>query len=308
MRPFGRYCVNGGEVVYAIIGANGYLGSYCIKAILDLTNEQIIATTRDMTRVKLNDRVQWVPCDVQSDDSVDSLIPKLANQGHLKVIYLAAYHHPDEVAKNRELAWDINVTCLSKFLNKTPFAEKVYYASGDSVYGDSINNYHFKESDSLSPVNFYGCCKCAAESLLIYLSRNVVRFPFLISPSIIYKPHFYDIIAENIRTGKTFEMFKDSYRSSLSFDNASKLLVRLMEKEDIPNILNICGDKDLSKYDVGLMIAEREGVSKDLIVPVSISQSKENFATKRATSTLMDNSRLKQILGLSTIDIFDAPH
>jgi dTDP-4-dehydrorhamnose reductase len=291
--------------MYAVIGANGYLGSYCIKAILNQTDEKVIATARDLSRVNKDERVEWIACDIQSDESVDSLINVLKRYGNVKIIYLAAYHHPDKVQENQQLAWDINVTCLSKFLNKTIFAEKIYYASTDSVYGDSIDGYRFKEADQLHPVNFYGHNKCAAEALMVHMGRNVVRFPFLISPSIIYKPHFYDVIVDSIKSGKPFEMFEDSYRSSLSFENAGKLLIQLMEKQDIPQILNVCGDKAYSKYDVGLLIAEREGASPDLIIPVSISQPQENFTTKRAASTLMDNTLLKKTLQLSYIDIFD---
>ena len=293
--------------MYAIIGANGYLGSYCIKAILEETNESVIATARNLNRVNKIGRVEWIACDMQSDDSVDTLIDVLREKEHLKIIYLAAFHHPDKVQEKQQLAWDINVTCLSKFLNKVAFAEKIYYASTDSVYGESIEGYHFLETDALNPVNFYGHNKCAAEALIIHLGRNVVRFPFLTSPSIIYKQHFYDVIVENIKSGKAFEMFEDSYRSSLSFENAGKLLIRLMEKESVPQIINVCGDKDYSKYDVGLLIADREGVSRDLIIPISINQPQKNFTTKRAKSTLMDNSLLKKTLELSYVDIFDDP-
>ncbi len=291
--------------MYAVIGANGFLGSYVIKAILEETDEKILATARDLSRVNLNPRVEWLGCDVQSEDSVDKLLGRLRTEAPVKIVYLAAYHHPDKVEQNPELAWDVNVTCLSRFLNQSAFAEKLFYASTDSVYGESNDRYHFKECDALNPVNFYGHNKCAAESLTVHRGRNVVRFPFLISPSIIYKPHFYDVIAESIKAGKPIEMFEDSFRSSLSFENAGKLLLRLMEREDVPQILNVCGDRALSKYDVGVMIADREGASRDLILPVSITKPQENFATKRAASTLMDNSLLKKVLGLRTIDIFD---
>lgn len=293
--------------MYAVIGANGFLGSYCIKAILENTNEYILATARDLSRVNEFERVIWRECDIQSDESVNSVIDELKVKKHLKIIYLAAYHHPDKVQENQQLAWNINVTCLSKFLNKAYFAEKIYYASTDSVYGESEDGYHFKESDPLNPVNFYGHNKCAAEALMVHLGRNVVRFPFLISPSIIYKPHFYDVIAESIKKGEPFEMFEDSYRSSLSFENAGKILIKLMEMDNVPQIINVCGDKDYSKYEVGLLVADREKVSRKMIIPVSIAKPQDNFSTKRATSTLMDNTLLKKTLGLSYIDIFDDP-
>ena len=290
--------------MYVVIGANGYLGSYVIKAILSLTHDNIIATTRDLDRVNHQDRVIWKKLNIQSEEAIDMFLNEIIDYEDIKMVYLAAYHHPDAVENNREMAWDINVTSLSKFLNKAQFVNKIFYASTDSVYGESFNGYHFKETDALNPVNFYGHNKCAAEALLLHMGRNIVRYPFLISPSIVYKPHFYDVIVNTVKSGKQIEMFEDSYRSSLSFENAGKLLVELIEKDEVPQIVNICGDKDLSKYEVALIIAEIEKINKSLIIPVSINKTQKNFETKRATSTLMDNSLLKSILGLKKIDVF----
>lgn len=292
--------------MFVLIGANGFLGSYCIKTILENTSESIFATARNILNVKNFERVKWCSCDIQSDKSVDDLIKIISNYSEIKVIFFAAYHKPDDVEKNKYLAWDINVTCLSKFINKLSFASKIFYASTDSVYGDSINGYHFTELDSLNPVNFYGRTKCAAESILLNLGRNVVRFPFLISPSLIYKEHFYDQIVTSLKQGKTVDMFFDSYRSSLSFDNASFLLIKLMMLDSVPQIVNICGDRDLSKFDVGKLIAKRENLDVNLIRPVSVNNY-INFSSNRACSTLMSNNLLKNILNLSFIDIFDKP-
>ncbi|MDO4197503.1 MAG: sugar nucleotide-binding protein [Erysipelotrichaceae bacterium] len=291
--------------MYVIIGANGYLGSYCQKVILEDTDEKIICVARN---IKENtERISWIGCDITDRNAVDMLLEILKNEDDVKIIYLAAYHKPDLVERNKELAWDINITCLSYFINKAEFAKSIYYVSTDSVYGDSIDNYHFKEKDELKPVNFYGHNKAAAESVMIHRGRNVVRFPFLISPSLSDKPHFYDVIVDSLRNNKPFEMYEDSYRSSLSFENAARLLVMLMEKGNTEPVVNVCGDMDLSKYDVGLMIADREGLDRNLIVPITMSKAVDNFETKRATSTLMDNSLLKEILGIEYVDIFERP-
>ena len=165
------------------------------------------------------------------------------------------------------------------------------------MYGESINGYHFKETDSLNPVNFYGHCKCVAESLTVHFGFSVVRFPFLISPSLIYKPHFYDEIVETIKQGNKMEMYDDSYRSSISFDNAAYILVKLIEDNVGFSVMNICGDEDLSKYDVGCLIAEKENLPRDKVIPVSINKHKEQFSSYRATSTLMSNEVVKKVLG-----------
>lgn len=296
--------------MYLVVGANGYLGSYVIKAILSETNEKVVAVARSVDIVPDFDatRVEWQACDITDFGKVDALNDFMKNKAdNYKVVYLAAYHNPDLVAKNPKIGWNVNITCLSYFLNKMEGIEKLFYPSSDSVYGDSIDGYRFSENDRLNPVNTYGRQKVIAETLVTGYEYNVVRYPFLIAPSLLkHKKHFYDVIVETIKKGQAMEMFSDSYRSSLDFGQAAELLIKVMEMENTicPPVLNICGDADLSKYDVGLMIADSIGVSRDFIRPISIHSSEESaFQTKRAASSLMDNSRLKKLLGISEVKI-----
>lgn len=291
--------------MYCVIGANGYLGAYMRKAILEMTDESILCVCRSTK--ENSDREKWLPCDVTDRHQIDILIDELKSNEDVKIIYLAAYHNPDLVEQNKEKAWDINVTSLSYFVNKASFAKEIYYPSTDSVYGESIDFYHYKENDALKPVNFYGHNKCAAESIMFHLGRNVVRFPFLISPSLTDKPHFYDRIVDSLKKNEPFEMFEDSYRSSLSFENAANLTIALIEKGNGHPVVNVCGDADLSKYDVGVLLAKKEGLDPSLIIPITMNKTVEGFATKRAKSTLMDNSLLKELLGLEYVDIFERP-
>lgn len=117
------------------------------------------------------------------------------------------------------------------------------------------------------------------------------------------KKHFYDKIVDELKEGKNVEMYENSYRSSLHFKTASQLLVQLIElPERVPPVLNVCGDKDLSKFDVGVMIADKLGVSREMVRPIRMAESDGVFKTKRAISTVMDNALVKRILHLDTID------
>ena len=290
--------------MYLVIGANGFLGSYILKNILEKTKDKVIAVARNIEIVTNDLRVQWLSCDISKKNDVDRLCGIMEDYSDIKIIFLAAYHNPDLVEKNPKLAWEINVTSLSYFINQIKNVKCFFYPSTDSVYGNSINGYHFKEHDRLAPVNRYGEQKCAAESAVVWYGYNVVRYPFLIAESLSpVKKHFYDVIVEHLRSGVEMEMFTDSLRSSLNFDMAASLLIELIEKYDtgIPKILNICGDNDLSKYDIGLMIAEKIGADKKLIVPISVNSSEKIYEAKRAQSTLMDNSKLKEVLNLKEI-------
>ena len=98
-------------------------------------------------------------------------------------------------------------------------------------------------------------------------------------------------------------MFCDSYRSSLNFKTAAELMIKLCElPSKVPGILNVCGDDDLSKYDIGLMIADKFGFDKKLVKPIYMNDNTgEIFKSARALSTLMDNTKVKKILRLDTI-------
>ncbi len=292
--------------MYLVIGANGFLGSYIIKNILEKTRENIVAVARNIENVTNNPRIKWISCDISDKEQVDILCKEMEKYEEIKVICLAAYHNPDLVEKNPKMAWNINVTSLSYLINTLKNVKCLFYPSTDSVYGNSIDGYKFNEEDNLNPVNTYGKQKCAAESVVIWHGYNVVRYPFLIAPSLSpVKKHFYDVIVEQLQNGNEIEMFADSLRSSMSFDTGASLLIDIMENynDDIPKVLNICGDDDFSKYDIGLLIANKLGVDSNLIVPISTESSDGIFEAKRAKSTLMDNSKIKKLLGLKEIKL-----
>lgn len=289
--------------MYLIIGANGFLGSYCMQSVLEQTNEDIIAVVRNTEGLQNTERIFWFSCDITKEEEFDDLIIQIKNYEKIKVIFLAAYHNPDSVANNPQYAWNVNVTSLSRCVNKLFFVNMLFYASTDSVYGNSIDFYHFKETDTLNPVNLYGRNKAAAEAVVKFSGFNVVRFPFLIGASLVLgRKHFYDKIVNDLIEGKSVEMYKNSYRSSLHFRTASQLLIQLMEScGPVPPVLNICGDRDLSKYDIGIMIADQLGKPHNLIKPIQMAENDGVFQTKRAVSTLMDNTLAKKVLNLSEI-------
>lgn len=291
--------------MYVIIGANGFLGNYIINAILEKTTDNILAVDMNCPKHENQNKLQWKKANILDDKDFDDVVDSCRGYSDVKVVFLAAYHHPDLVAKNPQIAWDINVTTLSRCVNKLHFVPRLFYASTDSVYGNSINNYHFKEIDSLNPVNIYGRNKAAAEAIIQYSGFTVVRFPFLIGTSLVEeKEHFYDQIVRTLKGNNKIEMFCDSYRSSLDFKTAAGLMIDLCElNEKLPSLINISGDEDLSKYDVGKMVAQKLGVSEKLVVPIKISERNDIFETPRANSTLMDNSLIKELLHIESIHL-----
>ena len=299
-------CNSNIETAYLIVGANGFVGSYMIKNILEKTNKKILALDCDILGKENIDRLEWIKCDVTDQSDIEKVNLKCSEYRDVKVLYLAAYHAPDLVKKFPKKAWNINVTALSSFLNTIDNVECFFYASTEMVYGAGEINRKFSEEDMLEPVNLYGKNKLVAESLVMGYGYNILRFPFLIGPSLnIEKKHFFDIIVENISEGKPIEMFLEHLKTPLDFDTLTNLILKLMENftPEIPKCINVSGDDVLSKYDIGLMIAKKYKYDEKLIVPISMDSDNKIFSEKRANCTLLDNSLLKKTLGISEIKI-----
>lgn len=290
--------------MYLIVGASGFLGRYIVDEILNTTQEKILATFSTNKPSLVSERVEWLKVDVQDRNNIDSLAEKI--DGNTKIIYLSAYHHPDKVEENPELAWNINITSLAYAINKFRKAKCFYYSSTDTVYGAGSVNYKFKEIDKTNPVNLYGINKVLAEQITLSAGRNVVRYPFIIGPSLVEtKKHFFDKIVEDISDNKSVEMFEDSYRSTLSFKQCAYFLIQLIENFGAcpEKIVNIASDEPLSKYEVALKICEKYKLNKDLVKPISIKKSEGIFKAKRAATTVLDNSILKDLLKTGKIGL-----
>ena len=291
--------------MYLVIGASGYLGRYCIKNILENTNEKILATySKGEQFPNDNKRVEWVPLDVCDIDGLKKLSARIDE--NTKIIYLAAYHHPDKVEENPELAWNINIVALANAVNLFGKAKCLYYSSTDTVYGEGSKDKKFVETDKYAPVNLYGKHKALAEQICLTKGFNVVRFPFIFGTSLVEgRPHFFDNIKADLEAGKTVEMFSDSYRSTLSFNQCAYYLVSLIEKFGAcpEKIVNIAGDDVMSKYDAAIALADKYGLNKSLIKPISVNSTNGIFKAKRAASGTLDNTKLKTLLNIKEIHL-----
>lgn len=291
--------------MYVILGAAGFLGSYLIQSVLTHTEERILAAARKPDGITASSRVTPVRCDVTVPADREALAARMREGEPCRVIYLAAYHNIDMVAKHPRDAWQVNIIALAEFLNAAENVQALFFASTDCVYGEGSADYGFKESDPLNPVSVYGVQKAAAEGLVTAYGYHVLRLPYLFGPSIAPgKQHFYDLLTADFKNGKSAGLYYDSLRSTLDYQTAADTIVRLAEcnrTDTVPRILNVCGDAFLSKYDLGLMLAEKLGTPPHLAVPVTAYNPDTDPGARRAFAGLMDNALLKQTLGIEEL-------
>lgn len=294
-----------GGSMFIVIGANGFLGSYVTDALVRNTDGRIIATYHGNKESLHSDRVEWTKLDVTNQNDIDNLVRLAGDITKCNIFYFSACHNLDLVKRDPDFARKINVTSLENFLKAFKNAENLYFSSTDCVYGENTTEYPlFSENDPTLPVSEYGRQKLEAEKLVRSYGFNVVRLPFMIGPSLLEnKKHFYDNIVEKTLQGQDFTLADGLWRSALDYRSVAEILVKLVSMIDVPQTLNLCGDESLSKYDVGVLIAKKNNLPLKHIVKTPEAEIMKLFYETRTSSTAMDNSLLKSILGVNEIKI-----
>ena len=285
-----------------IVGC-GFLGSHLLKQILKNTNEDVLCVARNTKNTLLDPRAELITCDITDNNDLDRLAECCGNEP-LTVFYFAACHYIDLVYEKPELARQTNIDALESFIAHLPNIKKMFFASTDCVYGEGKDRYFkFKESSPLLPVNEYGKQKIEAEKIVTSAGFNVVRLPFMLEASLSDTPHFYDKIKASLLNNEPVEMIDGMYRSVLSYSQVAKILLQLAAiQKPIPQIINVCSDKAFSKYEMGCVIAKNINAPLSLIHKISEDEGKKFFKDNRATNGGMDNTLVKSLLDIKTLN------
>lgn len=282
-----------------IVGC-GFLGQYILKELLQKTDETILCTyhtEKPKLKFNIDKRVRFTKCDVTNEADLQAL-GTLCGGEALTVFYFAAFHNIDAVYRHPNEAKKVNVDALNHFLKVIKNIKSFYFASTDCVYGESKpGQLPFKETDDCEPRNEYGRQKLEAESIVLKAGFNIFRFSLLYGASLCEKQNFYAKTYESLIKGKSVEMITGLARNALTYEKAAHIIVRLAtDCKNMPQILNIAGDKLLTKFDLGLRIAADAGAAPELIKPISEAEGQKFFAEKRANTISLDISKLNTIL------------
>ncbi len=277
-----------------IVGC-GFLGSYVAKNALKNTGEKVVATVRNLDNAPDIDNVDFFKLDITNKDDIKALYEYTKSE-KLTVFYFAACHNIDFVFENPQEAEKINCQALKFFLDTMTNIEKLFFASTDCVYGENGEIPLLNENSPLNPVNEYGKQKIKAEKIVLAKGFTVTRLPFMMGPSLLKKPHFYDKICSQLKNDEEIEMVDGLYRSVLTYDMTAQYLLALSRKDKLPLVINVCGDRGLSKYEIGCKIADEIGANKCLIKKLTEQEGNKFFKDKRSSVSVMDNSLLKSLL------------
>lgn len=283
-----------------IVGC-GFLGSYLLKHITENTDEPVLATVRSTEKTPQVSGAEFIKCDIGNSSDLQALAKHCEGQS-VTVFYFAACHYIDYIYENPKVAYKINIDALENFINTIPNIKKLFFASTDCVYGEGEGkDFKFKENSELKPVSEYGKQKIMAENIIISKGFTVLRLPFMLGKSLSQTPHFYDKITASLINGEEVEMIDGMYRSVLSYSQVAQIMYKLSCLAETPQIINVCSDNSLTKYQMGVILAENNNAPVRLIKKITEAEGEKFFKDKRASFGAMDNTLLKSLLGVKNI-------
>lgn len=298
--------------MFVIIGGGGYLGNYLIKNIRERGNDKIISTYHSeiSKNSELNENIEWVHFDMTDQTSIGDLYEKVLaykkEDEKVVCIYTAGYIKPDDCELNPVTAINVNIPPLANILAIFNNIFDVFiFTSTDFVYGESISEHKFAESDLPKPETVYGAIKYACERIVLSHGYTVVRLPFMFGPSLNKnRKHFFEHIYNTIFEKKVFDVLCDYYESSLDYNTVAHLIIELIYKfnNKIPlDVINIAADEKISKYDIARNYINNNELFYEYIKPLKLNDT--NFFVAKRCSIMMDNSSIKDLLAIDSICI-----
>lgn len=262
-----------------VTGSNGFIASYFIKKYR--TQYNIIGIDIIESLNKDNCDKQYIG-DVCNTELINDIF---RNHDIDIVIHTAAEKSLVICENNKERAYDVNYSA-SISLSKIASANnaKFIFLSSDQVF-DGTSAYSSEDSP-VNPINYYGKLKTMVESELketdgVSICRTALVFGEIPDEQ---KEYFDSIKSSDtlpvqgfivqqtkycLENGLKIVLPDDEFVSpthvSLLADQINSVIVN-----DVSGILHCCGNDRISRYEMGLAIAEYYGCRTDMILPSGV--------------------------------------
>jgi len=211
-------------------------------------------------------------------------------------IHTAAYTSVDKAESEKERAFLVNASAsglIASHLLKNN--SRLIYISTDYVF-DGTSSSPLSEHAPTNPVNWYGSTKLEGERLVLQHNPNsqVIRTSWVFSA---YGHNFVKTMMRLMRTGSSVRVVDDQIGSPTYAGDLAEAIMQILDSEHfVPGLLHYCNEGRASWFTFATEIKKLSGINCD-IIPISSS----GFPTvaKRPAYSLMDNSKIKKVYGLS---------
>lgn len=235
----------------ALTGGTGLVGSRIIEVLspyFEFTN---------LSQEKL---------DITNNEKVCQV---LENLDYDIFLHLAAYTNVDGAEKNKDLAFQVNVTGTKNLLQKVISQEKKFiYISTDFVFDGTTPPY--SENDTPNPLNYYSQTKFQGEQVTKDKAM-IIRISYPYRTKFLGKKDLVCSLKNRLEKNEPLIMINDSLITPTFIDDIAFGMKHLFVNYDT-GIYHLVGGDSISPFTAGQTIAEVFGLNKNLIKPISFCE------------------------------------
>ncbi|MHC1680360.1 MAG: dTDP-4-dehydrorhamnose reductase [Methanomassiliicoccales archaeon] len=262
-----------------VIGASGLLGQHMMSAGTDMG----LAMTGTYNTV--ND---GIPGSIQMDiTDADSVSRGLEAACPEMVVLCAAMTNVDQCEREPDAAYKVNMEGSFNVAAECRSADvKLVYISTDYVF-NGLKGARYHEFEPADPLSVYARSKLEGERVTMDASRNNL----VCRVSVVYgwdrlnrKSNFVTWIVDSLRKGQEISLYDDQFVSPTYAPSAARNILELSLGK-LKGTCHTSGPDCLSRYDIGMKVAEVFGLDPSLIRAVKTSEMPQ-LAKRPARSCL----------------------
>ncbi len=278
-----------------ITGCHGLLGQRLVKYIP--AGFQVVATDLSPDHQFIAKKM-YRSCDLTKKDALIDLIEDVRPN---KIINAAAYTNVDGAEEERDLCWLVNVIAMENLVHAARRVRaSIYHVSTDYIFDGTKGPY--KETDTPSPLGFYGQSKLAAEQVLkgSPLNFTIARTMVLYGVSENNRPDFVGWMLNKLRRGDAVHIVTDQIGNTTFSDDLARALWELVRTQ-YHGVVNVAGREIVSRYEFALKIAQVFDLDASLINPITSSALKQKAPRPLKSGLIVDKAI--NTLGLELSDV-----
>ena len=185
------------------------------------------------------------------------------------VVLLAAMSDIDACENRPELAEEVNVRGAGRVVEACARAgAKLVFTSSAAVFDGTRHGY--RESDVPTPVSAYGRTKARAEDLVSQALPSAIIFRLALVVGFA-QDHgtnaMLNKLAEKLRAGQTVTFPNFEYRNPIDAHTLMGFILELLQLPGASGVFHVGASESISRFELGVKLAERMGFSRDLIKP-----------------------------------------
>ncbi len=264
-----------------ITGSSGFLGWNCCR---------VAASMYDVTGVYNSHECQvpgvcYLKCDITDIDELNRLFDTVEPD---IVLHTAAVAAPNRCEEDPVYSYKVNVEASVRCAELcSRHSVKMVFTSSDQVF--SGNEAPYSESSPVAPLNAYGRQKAEAEIGIAEKCPDaaICRMPLMFGDAPSGATSFIIPWIEALRKGAELNLFTDEMRTPVSARDAAKGL--LLAAEKMTGVIHLGGKERLSRYEMGLKLAQAAGLNTEFIK--GCKQREIKMAAARPLDVSMDSSK-----------------